>query len=337
MTDRQLREIIIEELTDILTEGIFDDIKKSASDATSKLKDLFISKSDKGEELKKKSDDIIKSSGDALSYFNDCKNVIEKVYKELIRINALKKQGDKYICTYDENSKYSTKDINEYLTKMYYEIRGLSEPIENADSDIIDIIRSLFIKYNESIRKQIISTNVGNEITSPATFEDVEDMLVDLKNQQAKERKEREEREKEEEEYQKRRAAAKYGIKELKDGLTLDDIKNDFPWLLEFKSGEEAHRDAIIGLKGGTIKWYGGTCYVDEWPEGIFDEGKFHGRIWTGGKWMPMVHNINYKGANSEWGSSSTWADNTSKLYGKDKQYRDPEHEADEYADQMGR
>jgi uncharacterized protein (DUF433 family) len=82
----------------------------------------------------------------------------------------------------------------------------------------------------------------------------------------------------------------KYGIKELKDNLTLDKIKSDYPWILKAKI-----KDAILGEDSEGIKWYdgnwkkgtwkGGTWVEGDWENGTFEDGTFGGGVWYDGVW----------------------------------------------------
>ncbi len=72
-------------------------------------------------------------------------------------------------------------------------------------------------------------------------------------------------------------------FKEFKDGLTLDIIKDKFPWLLE----EDVDiKYAILGYDKSTKKliWYGGFWWGGTWEDGIWKKGDFRYRgIWKGG------------------------------------------------------
>lgn len=88
-----------------------------------------------------------------------------------------------------------------------------------------------------------------------------------------------------------------YGIKELRDGLTLRKIKKDFPWLLESKV-----EDAVVGLnkmwdnivwssgvwKDGTwqgFQWQDGTWESGTWKDGTWWDGTWKRGLWCGGLW----------------------------------------------------
>jgi len=72
---------------------------------------------------------------------------------------------------------------------------------------------------------------------------------------------------------------SKFGIKELQDGLTLEQIRKNFPWLLKAKI-----KDAIVGIdrrNKNLICWYDGTWLSGTWELGIWKDG-----IWEGGEWL---------------------------------------------------
>ncbi len=63
-------------------------------------------------------------------------------------------------------------------------------------------------------------------------------------------------------------------IKEYKDGLTMDIIKDKFSWLLDVDVHIE---DAILGYKDNKLIWYDGDWIQGTWENGIFEDGYFHG------------------------------------------------------------
>src|SRR5690606_38739561 len=72
------------------------------------------------------------------------------------------------------------------------------------------------------------------------------------------------------------------GIKELKDGLTLETIKKEHPWLLE----KTKFSDAVIGKNDKGIVWYSGTWSRGVWKGAAFLGGTFKGTsVWTSGEW----------------------------------------------------
>jgi hypothetical protein len=82
----------------------------------------------------------------------------------------------------------------------------------------------------------------------------------------------------------------KYGIKELQDGLTIEQIKKDFPWLLKAKI-----KDAVIGTaqmpRYVALVWYDGTWKGgtwkkgNKWMDGIWEDGTWDGGMWYDGTW----------------------------------------------------
>ena len=77
-----------------------------------------------------------------------------------------------------------------------------------------------------------------------------------------------------------------YGIKELKDGLTIDKIEKDFPSILK-----ATIEDAIIGIDKLGVIWYDGTWedgtwYGGTWVNGTWEDGTWYGGTWKSGDWM---------------------------------------------------
>ncbi len=69
-------------------------------------------------------------------------------------------------------------------------------------------------------------------------------------------------------------------IKEYRDGLTLDIIKDKFSWLLE----EDVDIvSAILGYSGKKLIWYDGVWYKGTWVDGIWKNGNFYKGMWKGG------------------------------------------------------
>jgi hypothetical protein len=64
------------------------------------------------------------------------------------------------------------------------------------------------------------------------------------------------------------------GIRELKDGLELEDIQKNPHWHWVIMAGI---KDAVIGKKGNKLVWYNGTWVLGTWNE------KF--AIWKKGEW----------------------------------------------------
>jgi len=68
-------------------------------------------------------------------------------------------------------------------------------------------------------------------------------------------------------------------IKRLEDGLTVDMLKSRYPWVLEANI-----ENAVIGLNGNNICWYGGTWHDGVWRDGIWKMGTFAGGTWEDGR-----------------------------------------------------
>ena len=77
-----------------------------------------------------------------------------------------------------------------------------------------------------------------------------------------------------------------YGIKELRDGLTFEDIKTKFPWILEAKI-----ENAVLGLLDKKfliwydVDWYDGDLYKSIWKNGRWYSGSWYDGIWYDGIW----------------------------------------------------
>jgi len=73
-----------------------------------------------------------------------------------------------------------------------------------------------------------------------------------------------------------------YGIIDLKDGLTVETLKSEYPWVLE-----ATIEDATLGLDKNGLVWYNGTWKDGNWGwgtwnDGDFESGTFNG-FWGGG------------------------------------------------------
>lgn len=84
----------------------------------------------------------------------------------------------------------------------------------------------------------------------------------------------------------------KYGIKELEDGLTIEKIKKNWPWLLKGKM-----KNAVLGLEPKNIPalksgewlgggWFGGVFKNSVFKGGVFHKGVFKNSDWRGGEWI---------------------------------------------------
>lgn len=101
---------------------------------------------------------------------------------------------------------------------------------------------------------------------------------------------------------------SKYGIKELRDGLTLEEIKQKWPWIL--KADIE---NAILGKDGSFLEWYNGVWRNGiwegpkaEWKNGTWLNGTWKDGWWYGGTW----HNGTWE--NGDW-DKGTWLNGTWK------------------------
>lgn len=77
----------------------------------------------------------------------------------------------------------------------------------------------------------------------------------------------------------------KYGIRELKDGVTLDFVRKNFGWILKAKI-----KNAVIGCNGKNIRWYNGTWIKGIWKgPGVWENGKWEYGTWHDGTWKNGV------------------------------------------------
>lgn len=70
------------------------------------------------------------------------------------------------------------------------------------------------------------------------------------------------------------------GIKQLRDGLTIETIQEKYAWLFDAKI-----EDAVIGETNGKLKWYEGTWFSGIWEDGIWEDGCWVGGTWVNGTW----------------------------------------------------
>jgi len=71
------------------------------------------------------------------------------------------------------------------------------------------------------------------------------------------------------------------GIEELRDNLTLEIVKEKFPWLLDV-----IIEDAIIGQDSeGKLVWYDGTWENGTWKDGTWEYGTWLKGTWEDGTW----------------------------------------------------
>lgn len=69
-------------------------------------------------------------------------------------------------------------------------------------------------------------------------------------------------------------------IKELRDGLTIDILKEKYQWVLDAEI-----ENAIIGLKEDKIIWYDGIWRSGAWIYGIWKNGTWMSGVWHNGIW----------------------------------------------------
>jgi len=93
----------------------------------------------------------------------------------------------------------------------------------------------------------------------------------------------------------------KYGINELKNGLTIDILKKKYPWILKATIKDatlgEDENGLVWGVNGiwisgtwkdGTWKdgeWRNGTWEDGTWKNGSWKKGTFKGGVWEAGYW----------------------------------------------------
>ncbi len=86
-------------------------------------------------------------------------------------------------------------------------------------------------------------------------------------------------------------------VKEYKDGLTYEIVKDKFPWLLE--EDVQLH-EAVIGQKGNKLIWYAGAWRKGTWEDGIWKNGTFDEKgIWKDGIFEGTLFNGKWYGG--EW------------------------------------
>ena len=78
----------------------------------------------------------------------------------------------------------------------------------------------------------------------------------------------------------------KYGIIELRDGLTIGIIEAKYPWLLKAQI-----ESAIVGEHNNYLVWYNGVWKKGAWLGGYWRKGIWHSGdwicgIWASGYWM---------------------------------------------------
>jgi hypothetical protein len=87
-----------------------------------------------------------------------------------------------------------------------------------------------------------------------------------------------------------------YGIKELKDGLTFEVLREKYVWILK-----AFIKNAIIGLTPDKkIKWYNGTWKSGIWLDGEWLKGTWEKGVWDNGKWLSGLW-MNGQWKNGSW------------------------------------
>ena len=72
------------------------------------------------------------------------------------------------------------------------------------------------------------------------------------------------------------------GVKTFKNGLSVEIIKEKYPWLMSAK-----FKNAVIGKdKNGLIVWYKGTWIDGTWENGTWLDGEWESGIWNDGTWI---------------------------------------------------
>ena len=105
------------------------------------------------------------------------------------------------------------------------------------------------------------------------------------------------------------------GVRTFKNGLSVEIIKEKYPWLMQAK-----FKDAVIGQdRDGFIVWYKGTWIDGTWENGTWFDGEWESGIWEDGVWVKGTwKNGNWKSGtwengiwqDGEW-DSGFWFDGT--------------------------
>ena len=71
------------------------------------------------------------------------------------------------------------------------------------------------------------------------------------------------------------------GVITFKNGLSVEIIKEKYPWLMQAK-----FKNAVIGKDlDGLIVWYKGTWYDGTWENGTWLDGVWEDGVWEDGVW----------------------------------------------------
>ena len=87
----------------------------------------------------------------------------------------------------------------------------------------------------------------------------------------------------------------------LVDGLNVEQLAIQFPWILEAEiSG------AVLGVKNGQLVWYKGSWECGRWFDGIWYSGSWLSGDWYGGEWYSKIIKDNYISVQVDEKSSDT-------------------------------
>mgnify|MGYP000976604533 CR=1 FL=1 len=75
----------------------------------------------------------------------------------------------------------------------------------------------------------------------------------------------------------------------LVDGLNVEQLAIQFPWILEAEISE-----AVLGLDDNGLVWYSGTWECGRWFGGTWYSGSWLSGDWYGGNWYSKTIKDNY-------------------------------------------
>jgi hypothetical protein len=87
----------------------------------------------------------------------------------------------------------------------------------------------------------------------------------------------------------------------LVDGLNVEQLAIQFPWILEAEIS-----DAVLGLDDGGLVWYSGTWECGRWFGGTWYSGSWLSGDWYGGNWYSKIIKDNYISVEVDQKSSDT-------------------------------
>ncbi|MDD8056027.1 MAG: hypothetical protein PHV15_09095, partial [Thomasclavelia ramosa] len=70
------------------------------------------------------------------------------------------------------------------------------------------------------------------------------------------------------------------GVITFKNGLSVEIIKEKYPWLMQAK-----FKNAVIGEDQNGLVWYKGTWIDGTWENGTWENGYFNNGTWRNGIW----------------------------------------------------